>query len=136
MFDLDFMNEFAPAFERRWRDTKSRNRCLSIESRYVGDEVCTGGTEQGDSSPKYGEDALVLALHAWGEVPSEMQQAVRVSFGFGARSQAEYEERLQTAFRRCGAGNVHAATDGALKFWYGKIRERAGEDFDLLFEKL
>lgn len=34
--EFEFMNDLARAFEHRYHDTRSRNRCLSIESRYMG----------------------------------------------------------------------------------------------------
>ena len=37
--EFEFMNDLARAFERRYRDTRSLNRCLSIEGRYMGEEV-------------------------------------------------------------------------------------------------
>ncbi|HGO8425877.1 TPA: hypothetical protein ACLA91_000541 [Neisseria meningitidis] len=37
--EFEFMNDLARAFERRYRDTRNLNRCLSIEGRYMGEEV-------------------------------------------------------------------------------------------------
>ena len=95
--EFEFMNDLARAFERRYRDTRSRNRCLSIESRYIGEEVCPHKPEIG---LRYGEDAMFLTLQAWAKVDAPQQEAIRISFGIGAKSQAAYEERLQAEIRR------------------------------------
>ena len=97
--EFEFMNDLARAFERRYRDTRSRNRCLSIESRYMGEEVYPHEPEIG---LRYGEDAMFLTLQAWAKVDAPQQEAVRISFGIGAKSQAAYEERLQAEIRRRG----------------------------------
>ena len=95
--EFEFMNDLARAFERRYRDTRSRNRCLSIESRYMGEEVYPHEPEIG---LRYGEDAMFLTLQAWAKVDAPQQEAVRISFGIGAKSQAAYEERLQAEIAR------------------------------------
>ncbi|HFB7863004.1 TPA: hypothetical protein ACE8W5_002150, partial [Neisseria gonorrhoeae] len=121
------------AFERRYRDTRSLNRCLSIEGRYMGEEACPHKPEIG---LRYGEDAMFLTLQAWAKVDAPQQEAVRISFGIGAKSQAAYEERLQAEIRRRGEGPLHLQTDLGLAAWYRAIRQAAGNDFDLLFEKV
>lgn len=131
--EFEFMNDLARAFERRYRDTRSRNRCLSIESRYMGEEVYPHEPEIG---LRYGEDAMFLTLQAWAKVDAPQQEAVRISFGIGAKSQAAYEERLQAEIRRRGEKPLHSLTDLGLAAWYGAIRQAAGDDFDLLFEKV
>ena len=50
--EFEFMNDLARAFERRYRDTRSLNRCLSIEGRYMGEEVYPHKPEIG---LRYGE---------------------------------------------------------------------------------
>ncbi len=97
--EFEFMNDLARAFERRYRDTRSLNRCLSIEGRYMGEEACPHKPEIG---LRYGEDAMFLTLQAWAKVDAPQQEAVRISFGIGAKSQAAYEERLQAEIRRRG----------------------------------
>ena len=120
-------------YERRYRDTKRRDCCLSIEHRYQGEELPqpTEHTVYG-----YGEDAFWLGLTAWGKVPQAMQKMIKVSFGMGAKSQADYEERLQQAFAIHGERVVHSQTDAGLMCWLDEIRKLAEEDFELLFERL
>lgn len=130
--EFEFMNDLARAFELRYRDTRSLNRCLSIEGRYMGEEVSPHKPEIG---LRYGEDAMFLTLQAWAKVDAPQQEAVRISFGIGAKSQAAYEERLQAEIRRRGEQLLHSQTDLGLAAWYGAIRQAAGDDFDLLFEK-
>ena len=61
---------------------------------------------------------------------------IKVSFGMGAKSQADYEERLQQAFAIHGERVVHSQTDAGLMCWLDEIRKLAEEDFELLFERL
>lgn len=133
MNNLELMIDYAQAFERRYRDTKRRDCCLSIEHRYQGEELPqpTEHTVYG-----YGEDAFWLGLTAWGKVPQAMQKMIKVSFGMGAKSQADYEERLQQAFAIHGERVVHSQTDAGLMCWLEEIRKLAEEDFELLFEWL
>nr|DAX86195.1 MAG TPA: hypothetical protein [Caudoviricetes sp.] len=133
MNNLELMIDYAQAFERRYRDTKRRDCCLSIEHRYQGEEL-TQPTEH--TVYGYGEDAFWLGLTAWGKVPQAMQKMIKVSFGMGAKSQADYEERLQQAFAVHGEKTVHTQTDAGLIRWLEEIRRLAGEDFELLFERL
>lgn len=112
--EFEFMNDLARAFERRYRDTRSLNRCLSIEGRYMGEEACPHKPEIG---LRYGEDAMFLTLQAWAKVDAPQQEAVRISFGIGAKSQAAYEERLQAEIRRRGEG-APAFADG---FGLGRV---------------
>lgn len=133
MNNLELMIDYAQAFERRYRDVRARSHCLSIEHRYQGEELPqpTEHTVYG-----YGEDAFWLGLTAWGRVPQAMQKMIKVSFGMGAKSQADYEERLQQAFAIHGERVVHSQTDAGLMCWLEEIRKLAEEDFELLFERL
>ncbi|SUA24126.1 phage associated protein [Neisseria gonorrhoeae] len=90
-----------------------------------GEEACPHKPEIG---LRYGEDAMFLTLQAWAKVDAPQQEAVRISFGIGAKSQAAYEERLQAEIRRRGEGPLHLQTDLGLAAWYGAIRQAAGDD--------
>lgn len=134
---LVFMMDFAKAFERRWRDARKRNHCLSIEHRYDSGKVWVDGSRP--YCGRYGEDALVLAMWAWGDIPRgvpDLREALRISFGMGAKSQTAYENELEDAVVRMGLAELHRRTDTGLLAWLEAIRLRAGEDFDLLFEGL
>ena len=80
--------------------------------------------------------AKVLRVRVQGKVPQAMQKMIKVSFGMGAKSQADYEERLQQAFAIHGERVVHSQTDAGLMCWLDEIRKLAEEDFELLFERL
>lgn len=135
MNNLELMIDYAQSFERRYRDVRARSHCLSIEHRYQGEPQPQQQQERRTAYP-YGEDAFWLGLTAWGKVPQPMQKMIKVSFGMGAKSQAEYEERLQQAFAVHGEKAVHTQTDAGLMRWLEEIRRLAGEDFELLFERL
>ena len=136
--ELDFMIDFTKAFERRWRDVKSRDRCMSIEHRYQSSEVWDDGSLT-ETRSRYGEDAMVLAMLAWADIPREpanLQDAIKISFGIGAKSQTAYENRLSAAIGIKGLKELHQQTDLGLELWLNAIKTRAENDFELLFKKL
>lgn len=135
--ELDFMIDFTHAYERRWRDVKKRSHCLSVEYRY------DNGTKQSHTAnpggSRYGEDAMVLAMWAWRDIPRgtpDLQEALRVSFGIGAKSQDDYEKRLEDVIGQIGLQELHRRTDLGLRKWLEAMKMRAGKDFELLFEKI
>ncbi len=133
--ELMFMNDFARAYERRFRDYKKRNHCLSIEYRYQPPSQWENSEKRIES--RYGEDAMFYAMRSWREIYSApCRNAIRVSFGIGAKSQAEYEAKLQAAIHQIGLKQLHENTDKGLLLWLAAMREMAGDDFSLLFAPL
>lgn len=131
--DFDFMIDFAQAFERRYRDTKKRNHCLSIEWKYIGDYP---QERRPTTISRYGEDAMWLGLQAWAKVDDDLKNIIRIAFGIGAKSQTAYEDRLENTVARMGATKFNSLTDKGLRQWYEAIKAMAGSDFELFFNRL
>ncbi|MGS0922118.1 hypothetical protein ACR30T_00155 [Neisseria gonorrhoeae] len=130
--EFEFMNDLARAFERRYRDTRSLNRCLSIKGRYMGEEACPHKPEIG---LRYGEDAMFLTLQAWAKVDAP-QQRPSVFRSASVRSRRQPTRNVCRLKSGGAASLLHLQTDLGFAAWYGAIRQAAGDDFDLLFEKV
>lgn len=121
--NLDLMVSFAKAFERRYRDTKKPNRCLSIEGRYRGKTPAEARTKMVHD---FSDDYFFAATRAWARVPCDLKQAVRLAFGFGAKSQADYEMALQKEIRTIGAERFNQLVDDGLLKWLAEIEIERG----------
>lgn len=130
--DVLMMMEFAPAFERRFRDVRKRAHCLSAEWRYVPEGLAHDVPVR--PPLPFAEDAFLTGLAAWENVPLRFKDALKVAFGMGAKSQAERENRLILALREHGAEFDWLVNEG-LRLWLGEIRRvcETEDDFMLIF---
>ncbi|ULJ65922.1 hypothetical protein [Wielerella bovis] len=134
--NLAMMEEFAKAFERRYRDVKKRNHCLSIEWKYQPEnpENSCNNTSVRVNAP-FGEDAFFIGLRTWGKLDNDVKNVIKIAFGFGAGSQMEYEDNLQHFFGKYDKELVDEAIILSLFSWLLEIQKECGsqEDFRLLF---
>lgn len=131
MTDLDLMIAFAKAFEERYRDRKKRNHCLSIEWKYQN------GSPQHSKiqNHQFAEDAFYTALTAWGRLAPHDKAPIKTAFGIGAKSQTDYENKLEQNIHAFGEKKFNELVDNCLLKWLDqiKIECETQADFELIF---